>query len=133
MSCYLNLALCAQKNRESAEATHYSDKALECVDGEAGHAQTWRSIACCPAEGWTPPTGVPCTCRVDPKSVKAYFRRAAAATLVGDYDSARQDLAAAVEIDPSFEPDAKRELARYAGEERAQAQKQKASFGSFFK
>lgn len=29
VSCYLNLALCATKQREAAEAIHYCNKALE--------------------------------------------------------------------------------------------------------
>ncbi|KFM28310.1 Peptidyl-prolyl cis-trans isomerase PASTICCINO1 [Auxenochlorella protothecoides] len=99
VSCYLNLALCATKQREAAEAIHYCNKALE----------------------------------VDPACAKALFRRAAALALVGEYASAREDLQAAVNIDASLEPDAKRETARLASQEKAQAAKQRKGFGRFFK
>ncbi|KAL6766237.1 FKB99 [Auxenochlorella protothecoides x Auxenochlorella symbiontica] len=99
VSCYLNLALCATKQREAAEAIHYCNKALE----------------------------------VDPACAKALFRRAAALALVGEYASAREDLQAAVGIDASLEPDAKRETARLASQEKAQAAKQRKGFGRFFK
>lgn len=71
--------------------------------------------------------------RVDPACAKALFRRAAALALVGEYASAREDLQAAVNIDASLEPDAKRETARLASQEKAQAAKQRKGFGRFFK
>ncbi|KAK2078729.1 hypothetical protein QBZ16_003569 [Prototheca wickerhamii] len=73
------------------------------------------------------------TLEFDPGNAKAYFRRAQALALLGNYEEAAQELDAAAALDGGLEAEVAREKAKMAVQQKQDAAKQRAQFGKFFK
>lgn len=73
------------------------------------------------------------TTRFDPGNAKAYFRRAQALALLGNYEEAAQELDSAAALDGGLETEVAREKAKMAVQQKQDAAKQRAQFGKFFK
>jgi hypothetical protein len=71
-------------------------------------------------------------CSEDDGYAKAYFRLAALSTWLGEYESAREDLAICAQLDESTAEECERELRRVEAREQAAEAKQRGALKGFF-
>ena len=71
-------------------------------------------------------------CSEDDGYAKAYFRRAVLSACLGEYESARQDLAICAQLDESAAAECERELRRMEKREQTAESKQRDALKGFF-
>jgi hypothetical protein len=71
-------------------------------------------------------------CSEDSEHAKAHFRRAIARYNLGQEEEAKDDFEIVKTLDPSAVPEVERELTRMVAKNKADLQKQRKEWGSFF-